>query len=927
MFWQKAKLFRMWVLAVFSVISFMVCPALAQNLSAQKAKMLERTEVLLNAVEGGVLNDLKEEEDELREEAANAKTQAMGDAQREAEIRAQDEAMREKADELRSKIQSWSTGGEDLVQSLSSDELNEAMAEARKIAKYFGLDVVRLGELYELGKRTIKKNEFVLSNALPPDKDESYSRYFSDFFTFAHNREEELAKYRKEQQEYRTTLFKRVTLAYIRALLASTEAVPSCDRTEPTKTVTINGQSLKTFGCRDLVTEKLRAYVQAVQKIASADADRFNAEADIVIAQQELVTDMSAGLPLVGDAMDFYNLYTGEDLAGRCLTRLDTGLTAIFAVIPFMPSGWATQAVKRMGLEDHLSKIIMFMSQSGSYSDEMLAGIFKRFGIDQKLWDAFKEGLWMAQLAMSEVSVMPEFPKNGKWIKDSAEKLGVSEKGMKKAWNFLNKEISLPGGHYDEVVHVADGVVSKQAAQNLNKPIEGTATEIKNFEALRDGEKLLRDMPEKIREELLERSRKRLAANIGDIPANRLARSGNPSKVMEMSNMVPEHMKEFIKEAEELNNVFIFRYVNEHSTEKLRRSYGTKNMHIKGKSSDWGPQAAFIPVDQKFSKLGNPDDLQLGKVGKSSKKVKECIAAGICKQTELVLSNGDAVMVWKGIGGEVPVIKRGDKFYEHGTNKLLDVNPADTKAMMVLAEVHPKSGKLEPITADYDLLGIGAKAGAQMKTMHDVEGMIDGIERKAKDRLNEAGKRGGYEGGDLVHHGAEVNNPYTPGAFDKDQLVTVLDPEKGFMTIPVCNRKCMEKWCKTTGQCGDLPLCTDKSPKPPCMMVDPDRLLKDYFNDARLRGFTTLQPNAGWGWGEYNGVAGWSPLVALEGSGIEKQDWVFGQYMMKIGVQQVKRRAWDMMGMFKGKALKQVALEATEKLFSCPGQETAGAAQ
>ena len=344
MFWQKAKLFRMWFLAVFSAgMLCMTCSAAAQGVERQKTDMLIRTEKLLDSVENGILTDLKEEEDELREEAANAKSQAMGNAQREAEIRARDEAMREKANALRSKIQSWSTGGELLVQSLSHDELNEAMAEARKIAKYFGLDVVRLGELYELGKRTIKKNEFVLSNALPPDKDESYSRYFSDFFTFAHNRTEELAKYRKEQQEYRTTLFKRVTLAYIRALLASTEAVPSCDKTEPTKMVTINGQSLKTFGCRDLVTEKLRAYVQAVQKIASADADRFNAEAEIVIAQQELTTDLAAGLPLVGDAMDFYNLYAGEDLAGRCLTRLDTGLTAIFAVIPFMPSGWSTR--------------------------------------------------------------------------------------------------------------------------------------------------------------------------------------------------------------------------------------------------------------------------------------------------------------------------------------------------------------------------------------------------------------------------------------------------------------------------------------------------------------------------------------------------------------------------------------------------------
>jgi hypothetical protein len=435
-------------------------------------------------------------------------------------------------------------------------------------------------------------------------------------------------------------------------------------------------------------------------------------------------------------------------------------------------------------------------------------------------------------------------------------------------------------------------------------------------------------MPKKIREELLERSRKRIAENIEDLPANRLARAGNPSQVIEDSNMVAEHLKEFMVEAEDLDNVMIFRYVNESATHAIRNNRGTKGMHVKGKSADWGPQAGFIPADQKFSKLGNPDAPRLDDVAGSSKKVKKCVDAGICKQVGLTLTNGDEVMVWKGIGGEVPVIKRGDKFYEYGTDKLLDVNPANAEPMMVLAEIHPKSGKLEPITADYDLLGIGAKQDVQIANMHDVEGMIDDIERKAKDRLNEAGKRRGYEGGNLVHHGAETQNPYTPGAFDKDPLVTVLDPDKGVMTIPKCDRACMKKWCETTGQCGNLPLCTGNSPKPPCMMVDPDRLLKDYFNDARLRGYTTLRPNAGWSWGEYNGVAGWSPKVLLDTAGkVEQADWVFGQYMMKIGVKQVKRRAWDMMAMFKTKALKQVALEATEKLFSCPGQDAAGAAQ
>ena len=935
MLWQKAKLFRMWVLAVFSVLIFcMSWPEAAQDSGTQKSKMLERTEVLLNAVEGVVLTDLKEEEDELREEAANAKSQAMGNAQREAEIRARDEAMREKAQELRTKIQGWSTSGEDLIQSLSSDELNEAMAEARKIAKYFGLDVERLGKLYELGKTTIKKNEFILPNALLPDKDESYSRYFSDFFTFAHNRTEELAKYRKEQQEYRVTLFKRVTLAYIRALLASTEAVPSCDKTAPTKTVTISGQSLKTFGCRDLVVEKLRAYVQAVQKIASADADRFNAEAEIVIAQQELVTDLSAGLPLVGDAMDFYNLYAGEDLAGRCLTRLDKGLTAIFAVIPFMPSGWATQAVKRMGLEDTLSRIILFMSQSSFYSEEMLAGLFKRFGIDKKLWVAFKEGLWMAQLAMSEISVMPELPKGSKWIKEAGKKYGLPEKELQEVWEGLNTEIGdllfAHGSPYDDVLVAADGVVSNQAAKSLNKPLNSDAAFERNIKQATEDQRYLRNLDPAYRLRAKKMVRKRLDDNLFNIRANKMALAGDFTEVKKISNIVPDHADTLSRIAKEKKRVIGMRYVNEFSPEKIAQGFATKPMPVKPKSADWGPQAAFLPIDQKFSKLGNPKDFKAGKVSEFNGIVKECLESGPCQKAELTFPNGDKVMVWKGPKGEVPIIQRGDKFIDHDTGKVLKLDPKDTYPMEVVALPHPDTDELIPVTADYDMLIVGGKGDYKKPKWDDAEGYISPVESETKALANRAfQEKNGYKGGDLIHHGPEAQYTGSPGAFADDPLVTMFDPDIGGpVNIPRCDRTCMEQWCKTAKQCGAMPICDIGLPNTPCMQIDADRLLKDYLHAKRLDGYTELSANSAWRWGEYNGLGGWMPKVVMDnGKSIKDADWVFGQYVMELGIKKIKRQGMDMMAMFKTRALKQKALEAVDMLFSCPGQEAAGAEQ
>ena len=105
------------------------------------------------------------------------------------------------------------------------------------------------------------------------------------------------------------------------------------------------------------------------------------------------------------------------------------------------------------------------------------------------------------------------------------------------------------------------------------------------------------------------------------------------------------------------------------------------------------------------------------------------------------------------------------------------------------------------------------------------------------------------------------------------------------------------------------------------MMVDPDRLLKDYFNEVRRRGYTTVRPNAGWDWGEYNGLTGWSPKVLMDTVGsVEEADWLFGQYVVKLGVKKIQRRMMNFMGILRVRTLRQMALEATQKLFSCPGE-------
>ena len=56
--------------------------------------------------------------------------------------------------------------------------------------------------------------------------------------------------------------------------------------------------------------------------------------------------------------------------------------------------------------------------------------------------------------------------------------------------------------------------------------------------------------------------------------------------------------------ATRLKEVIIFRSTGPWSLRWLERNYPSKNFHVKGKSSDWGPMAGFVPYLGKYSKVG-----------------------------------------------------------------------------------------------------------------------------------------------------------------------------------------------------------------------------------------------------------------------------------------------------------------------------------
>ena len=74
--------------------------------------------------------------------------------------------------------------------------------------------------------------------------------------------------------------------------------------------------------------------------------------------------------------------------------------------------------------------------------------------------------------------------------------------------------------------------------------------------------------------------------------------------------------------ARKVNCVIMFRKVNPDTAQLLDQKHPTKNFHIKGKSSEHGPMACFIPVDQSLSKLAGRS---AGRIERSNRSVVSCL--------------------------------------------------------------------------------------------------------------------------------------------------------------------------------------------------------------------------------------------------------------------------------------------------------------
>jgi hypothetical protein len=188
--------------------------------------------------------------------------------------------------------------------------------------------------------------------------------------------------------------------------------------------------------------------------------------------------------------------------------------------------------------------------------------------------------------------------------------------------------------------------------------------------------------------------------------------------------------------ATRLDEVIIFRSTGPWAKRWLERDYPSKNFHVKGKSSDWGPHAGLVPYEGTLSKVGYDGE----KAAKGKKENDKGLHSGFAIkqvllltrdqiqeqllrkegertaiQTAQELQNGDFILLANRSGDRKTVAFRAVKsaagMYEilvypekAGLNltKLTFEKADQPLEVMASAEV----GGRKPMTGDYDLMAV-----------------------------------------------------------------------------------------------------------------------------------------------------------------------------------------------------------------------------
>jgi len=291
------------------------------------------------------------------------------------------------------------------------------------------------------------------------------------------------------------------------------------------------------------------------------------------------------------------------------------------------------------------------------------------------------------------------------------------------------------------------------------------------------------------------------------LPSTNLIKSKTEGeKAIRWAGIVPSHAAAYAAVADKEKCVILVRPVNRDSTKLIEEGNATKAMAIKGKSSNWGPQKGFIPVEQRFSKLwevhkDNPElrTTQIAKYDKITQKVlgldnpekagkKYVKRANLSKEGHQILCFPAAIEP----DAEKAIVRFKDGKYKNATGKKdITLTSEQIKTLQPLQVLAVDEERAEPlyVTADYDLLAIGIFDETLLNNPDDFKDtppedvrrskfdpIMGAVSQRQKDiikALNDHVKTTGYDGGKVTHHGPEVQYPDSPYV---DYPILVCDP-------------------------------------------------------------------------------------------------------------------------------------------------------
>jgi len=241
------------------------------------------------------------------------------------------------------------------------------------------------------------------------------------------------------------------------------------------------------------------------------------------------------------------------------------------------------------------------------------------------------------------------------------------------------------------------------------------------------------------------------------------------------SGITSTHIQKIQEVAKSLKCFIMVRPVNTLATGLIEDNYPVKGLDIHGKSSDWGPQAGFVPWDQSLSKAaGIPEKVKKGNEENAKDiKQKQVVRVPLVITGDRLKQLRDYTKKEKTNAFVSPDAEKGDAFKLIRDSKiqfkLSKCKTGDQYEVLYGKDFEPlevmgySEAELKMVTADYDLFAVcpyyrtisKSSEVTQLKN-RGLKGILSRYHEKVIQDINSKCR----PKNPVVKHGAELSNPH-----------------------------------------------------------------------------------------------------------------------------------------------------------------------